>query len=528
MKSVRHLFGNALLVALIGAGALACGDDDDNGTNVQTLNRPTGVAVAEANGDAIVTWNAVSGATRYIVQRSADNAAYGAIASSVTGTTHTDADVMAGVDYEYRVVAVRGSEQSAPSDEVFFNIAAANPFATLSGTISGTRTLSADTIYTLTGVVTVDSGAVLNIPAGTEIRGDFDVQPTVLFVARGGQIFADGTAQDPIVFTSERPVGSRAAGDWGGIMINGRSLCNLGAPPCISEGIARSYGGSILDDDSGRMQYVRIEFVGYEVSFGNELNGLTLNGVGSGTELHHIQVNAGLDDGVEWFGGTVNASHLLVTNASDDSFDYCCGWQGKGQFWIAQQNPNDADTGFEVDNNETDNDATPRVNPTLFNVTLVGKGTTAGTAGESTRGIHYRRGAAGELHNFIVMGFETGLDIDNTATFTQCTTGEFVMNGAILADNGSTYDGDTDAPIEESACAALWTNVVVNPGGAILTDPYNRTAPNFMPVAGGPALTTPASTPPNDGFFDTSATYLGAVAPTGTPWYAGWTSTAVN
>ena len=120
-----------------------------------------------------------------------------------------------------------------------------------------------------------------------------------------------------------------------------------------------STGGGVLDDNSGIIAYTRVEFAGFEVSFGNELNALTLNGVGSGTEIHHVQTNVGLDDGIEFFGGTVDLKYALVTNASDDSFDYSTGWQGRGQFWIALQDPEDADNGFEVDGNEDDFSATP-------------------------------------------------------------------------------------------------------------------------------------------------------------------------
>lgn len=119
--------------------------------------------------------------------------------------------------------------------------------------------------------------------------------------------------------------------------------------------------------------YTRIEFAGFEVSFGNEISALTLNGVGRGTEIHHVQTNVGLDDGIEFFGGTVDLKYALVANASDDSFDYSTGWQGRGQFWIAQQNPEDADNGFEVDGNEDDYNATPLTDPVIYNVTLVGK-----------------------------------------------------------------------------------------------------------------------------------------------------------
>lgn len=389
----------------------------------------------------------------------------------------------------------------------------------LSGTISGLRTLSADSVYMLRGIVTVDSGAVLNIPAGTVIMGDYDTQPSALYVAVGGRIEANGTAAQPIVFTSSRPVGQRQPGDWAGVMINGRAQCNFTTQPCLSEGIQRPFGGDRNDDDSGTLAYVRIEYAGYEVSFGNEMNGLTLNGVGSGTDIHHIQVHRGLDDGIEWFGGAVDVKYALVTGASDDSFDFSSGWIGRGQFWIVQADPNDADRGFEVDNNEADNDALPRTDWQVYNVTLVGRGE-AGTAGEAPVGITLRRGTAGVIRNAIVIGYEVGLDIDNASTFARCDAGALVLSNSIFFGNGVQNDADADV---EGDCLDGATIVNADPR---LVAPYDLDAPDFRPAAGSPALSGVAAVPDDD-FFD-DVDYLGAVAPGESPWYAGWTTTDWN
>ena len=389
--------------------------------------------------------------------------------------------------------------------------------AVLSGVISGTRTLSADTAYLLRGIVTVDSGAVLNIPAGTLIMGDYETQPSALYVAVGGRIEANGSAAAPIVFTSSRPAGQRQPGDWAGVMINGRAQCNFTTTPCLSEGIQRPFGGDRNDDDSGTLAYVRIEYAGYEVSFGNEMNGLTLNGVGSGTDIHHIQVHRGLDDGIEWFGGSVDVKYAVVTGASDDSFDFSSGWVGRGQFWIVQADPNDADRGFEVDNNETDNDALPRTDWQVYNVTLVGRGT-GGTAGETPVGITLRRGTAGVIRNAIVLGYEVGLDIDNSSTFAQCATGALEVSNSIFFDNGAQNDGDADA---ETDCLDESSIFGVDP---LLVAPYDLDSPDFRPSATGSPVLAGAAVVPNDGFFD-DVDYIGAVAPGATPWYAGWTTT---
>jgi len=387
----------------------------------------------------------------------------------------------------------------------------------LSGNIEAGETLTLDSSieYLIQGVVRVEDGGTLIIPAGTVLKGDVSVQPTALLVLQGGRIEAVGTASDPIVFTSSAPVGSRQRGDWGGVVLNGRSICNFPADDCIGEGNSGQYGGNVLDDDSGILRYVRIEYVGFEVSFGNELNGLTLSGVGSDTQIDHIQAHYGLDDGIEFFGGTVDLKYALVTGASDDSFDYSTGWQGRGQFWIAQQDPFDADNGWEIDGNEEDFDATPFTDPLIYNVTLIGKGD-SGAAGESTAGVLFRRGTAGDVFNMVIMGFEVGIDIDNAET-----AGRVTLQNSMLFDNATTFDGDDDG-IDESAIVqtVAWNNVIgTDPG---LTDPYNLASPDFRPAPGSAALSGFA-TPPSDGFFS-AVDFIGGMDPDD-DWTVGWTTT---
>ena len=389
--------------------------------------------------------------------------------------------------------------------------------ANLSGTISGVRTLHADSVYILSGIVTVEDGGELRVPAGTLIQGNAAVQPSALIVRTGGRLFSEGAADAPVVFTSSSPEGERVAGDWGGVVINGRSLCNFPAGGCVGEGSSGSYGGTELNDNSGVIAYTRIEFAGYEVSFGNELNALTLNGVGAGTTIHHVQTNVGLDDGIEFFGGTVDLKYAIVTNASDDSFDYSTGWQGRGQFWIVQQDPNDADNGFEVDGNENDYTATPLTNPTIYNVTLVGGGS---DAADGADGLRLRRGTAGMIANTAVIGFPgDGLDVDNDETFAQ----GLEIRSTILSANADTYEA---ADEETFFMTPGWNNRVE--ADAMLADAFDRTAPDFTPVDGSPLLTG-AMTPPDDGFF-TVTDYIGAAPTSGDDhrWWMGWTSFAVN
>ncbi|MCG8469332.1 MAG: hypothetical protein MJB57_14180 [Gemmatimonadetes bacterium] len=386
----------------------------------------------------------------------------------------------------------------------------------LSGTITSSMTLdAANSPYLIQGTTIIEDGATLTIPAGTELHGDVDFTGSALIVRQGGRLVAQGTATDPIVFTSSRAPGQRTRGDWGGVVLNGRSNCNFPASECVGEGNSGPYGGTDVNDDSGVMSYVRIEYAGFEVSFGNELNGLTLNGVGAGTQLDHIQSHFGSDDGIEFFGGTVDLKFAIVTGASDDSFDYSTGWQGRGQFWLVQHDPDDADNGFEIDGNEENFDATPLTDPVIYNVTLVGKESGTGSAGESPRGIIFRRGTAGTVYNVVVLGFEKGIDIDQTETVGRVE----IRNSYFFGQQDVTFEGDDDG-IDESAIVmnAAWGNVTgVDPA---LTDPFNLAAPDFRPTAGSPLLAGFAS-PPSDGFFD-QVSYIGAVDPDGTPWYEGW------
>jgi len=517
------------LAAMLTLTVAAC-DNDITPPAGDPPGQPAAPTVVESAGALVVTWTAVSGADAYDVQRreASTGSSFATVGADRTSTDYTDGGVSAGTGYDYRIIAKNALGSSTPSDPAYGELGLA--LATLSGTISDERTLDADTTYIIAGIVAVADGGSLTIPAGTLLRGSTTVTPSALMVRQGGKIFSNGTAADPVVFTSNADVGSRARGDWGGVVINGYSTCNFPASDCVGEGASGPYGGDVLDDDSGVMTYTRIEFAGYEVSFGNELNALTLNGVGSGTELSHIQTHYGSDDGFEWFGGSVDLKYAIATGISDDSFDYSTGWSGRGQFWIAQQDPDDADTGFEVDGNEDDYDATPLTQPTIYNVTLVGKGLdgAGGTAGESTTGLLLRRGTGGDIYNAIVLGFGgSGVDIDNVET-----VGRYSVQNSIVSRNAADLQAADDdggaVAYQDSLSLPGWNNQIGMAADPLLGDAFNRDAPDFRPDAGSPALAGFA-TPPDDGFFDVSVDYIGAVDPNaGTQWFEGWTTFVRN
>jgi hypothetical protein len=373
------------------------------------------------------------------------------------------------------------------------------------GDITSDRTWTPDKEYILSGAVFVRAGATLTILPGTTIKG---LERSFLVIDRGARIMAEGTPSNPIVFTSAQPAGQRSPRDWGGVWINGRAPINApGGEEQGEAGLTGIYGGNDPNDSSGVIRYVRIEFAGFPVAPDRELNNFTLAGVGAGTIVDHIHVNRGADDGIEFFGGTVNVKYILVTGPGDDGFDWQTGWTGKAQFVVVQQDGEvdpSADRGIEADNNENDNNLLPRSNPVLYNFTLVGD-PRPGTGGGA--GIVLRRGTAGTLRNFIVIGFKrAGLDIQGAISQTLAQTGELVVSHSIFFDNGPNFaSGVTSNLVQRFAQIAT-----VDPR---LRDPYNLDDPDFRPADDSPAVEAGrVASPPADGFFE-PVTFLGGVNP---------------
>ncbi|HML86249.1 MAG TPA: hypothetical protein PKE52_13925, partial [Bacteroidales bacterium] len=212
---------------------------------------------------------------------------------------------------------------------------------TVQGDLTGAINWTADKQYLLSGFVYVTDGATLTIAPGTIIKGDKASMGT-LIVERGGKIIAEGTQSNPIIFTSNGPQGFRNRGDWGGIVICGKAPVNNGDPQ-IEGGPRSHYGGDVATDNSGILKYVRIEFAGYPFQPDKEINGLTMAGVGSGTTIDYVQVSFSNDDAYEWFGGTVNAKHIIAQSALDDDFDSDNGWNGMVQFALSMRDRTVAD-----------------------------------------------------------------------------------------------------------------------------------------------------------------------------------------
>jgi hypothetical protein len=316
--------------------------------------------------------------------------------------------------------------------------------STLEGNITSDKTLDASKIWLLKGRVSVESGTTLTIPAGTIIKAvsGTGADASSLIIARGAKIIANGTAEAPIVMTSESdnikiggtyPSSGPALnvdtrGLWGGLLILGNAPCSFSGDVAQLqiEGIPTSdvnglYGGNNAADNSGSVQYLSIRHGGSEIGEGNEINGLTLGGVGSGTKINHIEVLGNVDDGIEFFGGTVNASNLLVWGQGDDAIDIDQGYAGTiDGAWVILTAA--SDHGFEIDGPE--GSATGRF--TLKNATVIGATDDCNAKGVDGEMADFRKGATGDVMNILFKDFAGGKDVEldasaDAATYTAGT-----------------------------------------------------------------------------------------------------------
>ena len=431
--------------------------------------------------------------------------------------------------------------------------------------ITGTVTLDASKVYLLKGMIVVRDGGKLVVPAGTVIRAQADLNTTpknyaTIVVERGGKIEINGTENNPVIFTSARAAGQRERGDWGGIVVCGRSDHNLWTAAdnvqyegfnnvTFDPGLAK-FGGTNPADNSGSIQYVRIEFAGLAFEVNREVNGLTFGAVGSATEVHHVQVSFSNDDSFEWFGGTVNSSHLVAFKGTDDDFDTDNGYSGLSQFGIALRDsayydltwslPSGASTseGFESDNEATGTAAVKPYTSGIFsNYTMLGPvpvGSTYAqmnttTKGAFRRGARIRRNSSLRVVNSIFMGYRNFLMIDGDSTLRNTNwpaalalvkpntavdqdDKQVFFSNNLIVNTASAFTSATDTTangLVEVARAAgsnakklavdAWVRQTgplankIDPvpftTGTVLINPLaSSTTPDFRPVSGSPAL----------------------------------------
>ncbi|PWE17121.1 hypothetical protein DDZ18_10505 [Marinicauda salina] len=427
----------------------------------------------------------------------------------------------------------------------------------IEGNITSDLTLTGGNLYEIIGpvFVGVDRGADPANPEPSGIEASLTIEPGAtlfgsagsdyLVVARGSQIFSNGTANQPVIMTSRADVEGTQAdpntsrGEWGGLVINGRAPINAcidgtatgGSVDCekSGEGSSGLFGGATADDDSGAINYTRVQYAGFRVNNEDELNGIAFQGVGTGTEVDFIQVHNNQDDGVEFFGGTVNAKHIVLTGNADDSLDYTDGWTGNVQYVIVQHAADDADQGFEFDSNGDDNSAEPFSNPTISNFTLIGQRASSA----SDLGMLLREGTKGDLINGIVVDFnDAGADVDNDLTFTHANNDELQVR-SVFFDNPENFNTDDDVADGDSSQfdeAAFFSGEANNTTGttslagfSFITDMSNNNAKGVVPDAAGPEAGVTVIDPSTiDPFFD-SVDYIGAVEDANDDWFQGWT-----
>jgi hypothetical protein len=414
---------------------------------------------------------------------------------------------------------------------------------TVTGDITANTTWYSTARYFLSGFVYVKNNATLTIQPGTIIKGVSGTKGA-LIVERGSKLIAIGTVSQPIVFTSDKPAGQRAAGDWGGVVLCGKATTNKhdsGTGVGIAEGgIGSLYGGTDDADNSGSLQYVRIEFPGIPLTAtaNSEINGLTMYAVGTGTTIDHIQVSYSGDDSFEWFGGTVNCKYLVCIRGLDDEYDTDNGFRGKLQFLLGIRDPQVADqsgsNGFESDNDADGSLLTPVTAPVFSNVTLFGPyAVSAGTPNSLfKRGMHIRRSSQLSVYNSMFVGWPKGLLIDgalgnspamatnNTLQIEKCIMAGMQANFEVATGTLATPYTATEEQtyFEDPSRGNNDTKTIADILGANL---LSLTSPSLLPASGSSFLTGASftNTRLTSSFF-TVVTHIGAFGTTN--WTTGW------
>ena len=417
-----------------------------------------------------------------------------------------------------------------------------------------TYNMTANNEYLLDGFVFVEDGATLNIEAGTVIKGK-EVPTTgdnasALIICQGAQIFAIGNAENPIIFTAEaddisdpNDLTYSDRNLWGGVILLGRASINTTSGVGQIEGIPSTesrgaYGGGATPNDadnSGRMSFVSIRHGGSEIGAGNEINGLTFGAVGSETIIDHIEVFANLDDGYEWFGGTVNTKYLISAFCGDDGFDYDEGFRGKHQFWFCIKDAIDGGGRLgEHDGGTTPEDGTPYAIPQIYNATYIGPGANSTPQGDGAEAIIFRDNAGGKYYNSIITEFNGGnggygITVEDLASGedsrARMEAGDLVLNNNIWWNFGASNSIDSIARQDFVKAHILANNnQVVDPQLNNISWDYSAALdprPNPSGPAGSGAVT------PLDPFFDV-VDYFGAFNPNGFLWTDGWTALSTD
>ena len=423
------------------------------------------------------------------------------------------------VNFTVQVTDVKNQVSSLVAIPVTVSVVPPKTIIDVQGVIEGNVTWTKDKIYRLKGYVRVGEEAVsgtitkkgqLTIQAGTIIIGDKATKGT-LIVQRESKLIAEGTAAEPIIFTSAEGIGSRSPGDWGGVVICGKAPNNLTGVAELEGGYKGFHGGTVADDNSGSLKYVRIEYAGIPLNPNQEINSLTMGSVGSGTKIEYIMASFGLDDSFEWFGGTVNCKYLVAYKGTDDDFDMDNGYSGTIQFGLGYRDGNLADVsgsnGFEIDNDAAGSNLAPFTSATLANFSIIGaKGKSSDYLDANFQnGAQLRRNAKVKIYNTFITGYPAGLYIDSQrgAAKTNAANGELIVKNVVIA--GTTGWGSTGFTSLNSGLYGFGVPVVneeqiarTGSAGTVATRPIEigtvSASAWFAAIAGNKTLTSTANT----------------------------------
>ncbi|MES2176877.1 MAG: hypothetical protein V4550_03345 [Gemmatimonadota bacterium] len=576
----RALSAAAVVIAL---ATVACGSDTP--TEPVAPSPVIGASATSKSASSItISFTSTAGDASYDVER-AEGAAgtFAAVtnlpAPAAAGTvTYTDNGLTANTSYRYHIITNKGGLKSvASSDLTIATLPFGNAAASITTDITASRTLFADTAYTLTGFIHVANGATLTIQPGTTIKGDFNTLGSMLLVMRGAKIQAVGTAAAPIVFTSSRAPGSRQPGDWGGLVIIGNAINSRSGSVAVegtgTDGTAvvggKNYtviynGGTTPTDNSGTLSYVRVEFAGYAPIQDNEFNAFTFGAIGSGTRASYLEALNGLDDSYEFFGGGFDLDHLVAFETADDILDMSEGFQGRIQFVVAQNTvrltPRTGAGFYSTDAEGIENDgcagtgcdlgfdSTPFTLPLVANFTLIGCGDLNCTGSGGGHGMMIRRGSGGYYVNGVIARFPAdGISLRDAATYVRAgsvaapaATADLQIRNVVFAETNGlifqapsatqfAFDAAANSLILSTSTAASLFTAIPAVGGS----PTSIAAFDFTPVAGsaiasGGLATFTGALATKAGTVVTGTTYVGGVAPGGTKWFLGWTNYARN
>ncbi|GAB3779614.1 hypothetical protein GCM10028818_30470 [Spirosoma horti] len=552
MKQVKQFSTGLLLLVALMVVIISCKKettDDPQPQPATTTITTISPATAPVGSTIVIT------GTNFSTDPASNTVTIGGVTATIVSASPTQLVVVVPTGAANGPVSVTTGGQTAQSQATFtVAIPTTKPVKEVQGTLFANVTWKKDTVYQLRGMVYVPADFTLTIEPGTVIKGSGpELDPTgtnhagALVVERRGKIIAPGTAAAPIVFTSAKAAGQRAAGDWGGLVLEGKAPVNqlkTATYPNGIRGTVEAYGEPF--DNSGTLQYVRIEYAGavQPTTPATRLAGLTLIGVGTGTVIDHVQVSYSGSDAFAWFGGTAKVKNLVAYRTTDDDWSIDWGFVGNTQFGVSLRDPavgaSTGSNGFEAEGYQATDatDVTPVVAingytqtaPTFANISNFAFSTTP-TTGLYQAGMYLQRNTAINIYNSLVYGYPEGLHLAGSATGAQAnlTSGALDLKGIVLANVLTPVVGagavTTDQTTAYFTASGRSNQVIQTSDLASLLLPgenFSLSAPNFLPQTGSPLLTGAVTGGKLADSFFTPVTYRGAFGTDN--WTTGWTS----